>query len=573
MPSRFPDVVLDTRKDHPVDGDRFDALARSLAVPRPRRAFLKGVAGGAVGGLLVLIGRDEASADDCKRTGKQCKKGIQCCSGNCVPSPSGSKSTAGSDSICCPAGQVQYPTGACCAPDNAAACAGKNCGTVTNNCGQPVDCGTCTSPQTCGGGGTANVCGCTPTTCAAQHATCGSIPDGCGGTLDCNSCDADACLFCDADHACASTCTGDQVCCGGRLCGLAVGARGCVADGDCCSGTCVAGVCQATPGGDGAPCDSAADCAGGIPCVDGVCCASTIVCGGTCCASDAQVCFDNSCCAPKTCAEQGANCGELSDTCGGALDCGTCNAPQTCGGGGIPNACGCTPTTCQAGQCGQIVDGCGGNLDCGGCGGGEQCLDGICQAVCQPILAACDPNEPGGACCDDAVCDFTRHCCFPTGAPCTLLVGGGYGCCEGNNCVAQGNLGARFCVSCAGDFNHAFGGDACTANSQCCSDFCHTPTGNCCEPLGAPCSGLGPFSFECCPYLGLTCNSDTEGTCIQCVAPGGSCVGSDVASTCCLGASCQSGVCILNQCGGVCQDDSTCCDGQVCDRVAGHCVF
>jgi hypothetical protein len=32
------------------------------------------------------------------------------------------------------------------------------------------------------------MCGCTVTTCSAQHASCGSIPDGCGGTLDCGSC-------------------------------------------------------------------------------------------------------------------------------------------------------------------------------------------------------------------------------------------------------------------------------------------------------------------------------------------------------------------------------------------------
>jgi hypothetical protein len=69
---------------------------------------------------------------------------------------------------------------------------GKNCGTVSNGCGGSLNCGTCTSPQTCGGGGTANVCGatssCTPTTCAAQGKNCGSISDGCGGALTCGSC-------------------------------------------------------------------------------------------------------------------------------------------------------------------------------------------------------------------------------------------------------------------------------------------------------------------------------------------------------------------------------------------------
>src|SRR5712692_5258286 len=43
----------------------------------------------------------------------------------------------------------------------------------------------------------------------------------------------------------------------------------------------------------------------------------------------------------KTCASQGANCGSISDGCGHTLQCGTCTAPQTCGGGGTANVCGC----------------------------------------------------------------------------------------------------------------------------------------------------------------------------------------------------------------------------------------
>jgi hypothetical protein len=45
-------------------------------------------------------------------------------------------------------------------------------------------------------------------------------------------------------------------------------------------------------------------------------------------------------CIPKTCAAQGATCGTVSDGCGGMLSCGTCVAPQTCGGGGKANVCG-----------------------------------------------------------------------------------------------------------------------------------------------------------------------------------------------------------------------------------------
>ena len=43
--------------------------------------------------------------------------------------------------------------------------------------------------------------------------------------------------------------------------------------------------------------------------------------------------------------------------------------PATCGGGGVPNVCGCLPTTCAAAgeNCDVIDDGCGGTLHCGLC--------------------------------------------------------------------------------------------------------------------------------------------------------------------------------------------------------------
>ena len=45
-------------------------------------------------------------------------------------------------------------------------------------------------------------------------------------------------------------------------------------------------------------------------------------------------------CMPRTCASTGANCGSVTDGCGGVLNCGTCVAPETCGGGGTANKCG-----------------------------------------------------------------------------------------------------------------------------------------------------------------------------------------------------------------------------------------
>ena len=44
---------------------------------------------------------------------------------------------------------------------------------------------------------------------------------------------------------------------------------------------------------------------------------------------------------PITCGEIGSECGSTPDPCtSGVLDCGECNAPETCGGGGEPNRCG-----------------------------------------------------------------------------------------------------------------------------------------------------------------------------------------------------------------------------------------
>jgi hypothetical protein len=85
---------------------------------------------------------------------------------------------------------------------------GKNCGMVTgtDNCGFPrtaPSCGTCTSPQTCGGGGMANVCGCAAETnaqfCTRLGKNCGSVTanDNCGNSRTVSSC---------------GTCTSPQVC-------------------------------------------------------------------------------------------------------------------------------------------------------------------------------------------------------------------------------------------------------------------------------------------------------------------------------------------------------------------------
>jgi hypothetical protein len=126
-----------------------------------------------------------------------------------------------------------------------------------------------------------------------------------------------------------------------------------------------------------------------------------------------------SCNTPLTCAQQGFNCGPAGDGCGHLLQCGTCTAPQTCGGGGMSGVCGgtsssqpdggivCTKSTCQSQgfDCGPAGDGCGGSLNCGTCTGMQLCggagTAGVCAIpactprTCATLDAGCGPQGDG----------------------------------------------------------------------------------------------------------------------------------------------------------------------------------
>jgi hypothetical protein len=156
----------------------------------------------------------------------------------------------------------------------------KNCGTVANNCGQNLDCGLCKLPNSCGGGGAANVCGCTKTPQAnACAGKCGAVADGCGGTWDCGGCTA------------PSTCGGAGI---ANVCG--------------CSPTplavaCVGKACQAAPDN----------------------CGKNYACPAT----GTKVCFNGVECAPAKC---GTVCGFVDQGCGlGEIPCdGTCPVGRIC---------------------------------------------------------------------------------------------------------------------------------------------------------------------------------------------------------------------------------------------------
>ncbi len=138
--------------------------------------------------------------------------------------------------------------------------AGANCGTTPDGCNGTINCGaSCPTGQTCGGGGTSNVCGtgiCTPTTCGAQGFVCGTQSDGCNGTIDCGSCATNQ--ACSSDGlSCVTTCT--PTTCAAQGVGCGPQSDGCNGVLDC--GTCGAGlVCQGIP----------SKCVSGTPCT-GLC--------------------------------------------------------------------------------------------------------------------------------------------------------------------------------------------------------------------------------------------------------------------------------------------------------------
>ncbi|WP_395842566.1 tryptophan synthase alpha chain [Cystobacter fuscus] len=308
--------------------------------------------------------------------------------------------------------------------------------------------------------------------------------------------------------------------------------------------------------------------------IDG--CGGVLRCGtcpsGEACGGDGQpnVCGPASC-TPATCDSLGAHCGDVPDGCGGQLHCGTCTSPDTCGGGGVAHVCGrapCTPTTCAGldKNCGTLSDGCGGTLECGTCAAGETCGGGGAPNVCGQ--APCTPTT-----------------CAALGKNCGILSDGCGGTLECGTCTGNATCGGGGVPNTCGQppcVPHT-----CSEKKQDCGllpDGCGEAVLDCgtcsagetCGGGGAP-NTCGPASCSpaTCAAQGKNCGLVSNGCgglldCGMCYG-GQTCGGGGIPNVCgsahCLPSTCEElgkdcGL-VPDGCGGM-LDCGTCAAGQTC---------
>lgn len=269
-------------------------------------------------------------------------------------------------------------------------------------------------------------------TCANR---CGIIKNPCKKRVNCGSCVCEpTCPVCQACNPSTGACEPDP-----QQIGDDCGAPGqvCQADGQC--------ACDET---SCAPCER---CQG-----DGSC---SLPCDG------------EGCCAEGNCVA-----GFATGACGrDGADCVACTGPgRTCGGGGTPGVCGCTPSPCPAGaNCGTLADGCGGRVRCGpdAC---AQPADPCLETVCTENVCTTGPGHDGAACSDACTTGATCQAGTCTGATicttppeCRTAAGAT---CHGGICdyppTASGTAcGSVACGRCDG--NGACVGCAATADCTC----------------------------------------------------------------------------------------------------------
>jgi hypothetical protein len=467
-----------------MDGNRFDALTRGLASGITRRSALKRSL--AAMAAVVGVGRVAESSAARRPTptpkpvscpGQQtwdgaacvcpdgttqcgpacCDAGSTCCDGACCAG------TCYGEELCCPTGQLVCngicldpglccvdsdcgPGYACqgnqciCVPTTTCASQGIQCGPATDDCGNPLSCGECTEPQTCGGGGTSGVCGCTSQmTCEGK---CGSVTTECGAILECgDSCgtcqvcgDDNTCIQAEFNADCSSGCTAAQ----------------------CIDGHCIEEYTVPCPPDGDYPCQSFA-CS---PSLQGPLCLGSPI-------NEGQQCDPQTPCQTGVCTN--------GDCVGTPIECPVCHE--------------CTTSTCEP-------------ISGTSCGDGFQCVEGGCYAfpggndivsetlsynICSALKCedACCPGESGSACCasmDDCFLEggagepFRAFCCDPQDKCGSQCCAAGETCVGGANCRPSNQV----CADGAYCGSVCCGGICCSDTQQCHNEQCVEVSANAC---------------------------------------------------------------------------------------------
>jgi hypothetical protein len=203
---------------------------------------------------------------------------------------------------------------------------------------------------------------------------------------------------------------------------------------------------------------------------------------------------DGGLCMAASCASLGKNCGPVSDTCGGLLQCGSCALPETCGGAGVPSVCG-IPAPCT-GLCLQQVN-CAGNATTSVTGtvyqpNGTTPLPGALIYV---------PNGPVQPFAPGVACVTSSNCTEATGAPLISTTSAFDGTFKLTNMPVGSNIPlviqvGRFrrqvtiptVTACANtDTSHMSTKAGCLANGKTCSTG-----GQCCSLSCSPSNGANP---------------------------------------------------------------------------------
>jgi len=269
------------------------------------------------------------------------------------------------------------------------------------------------------------------------------------------------------------------------------------------------------------------------------CTGRTLQCGG--CTTSGKVCnlVTHECVTPlTTCIQLGAECGELRNTCGLFVDCGTCPAGKICNAG--THRCEACPAGLKCAdlgfQCGEVWLGCGAKTsttNCGTCPASETCNTTlhVCEPRCTPapkaeICAArgaeCDPVSDGcggmvncGACPTGQQCGISglgNRCSAPP--PSVNCISFGYECLRPGEKLTTACGETVSCGTCPT-------GQVCRANHKCgppCNPkTCGSPeySGKCGQQLDDGCGGK---LTSCNCTGGGACSTSAAGVVGTCLA-------------------------------------------------------